>query len=197
MRVQRPLAYKSLSEAIRPGVCPLCVFLKDVQSRCVHGVVIEDVESLCNFHAWAIAGAAPAATAAILFLRLLEQSLVGSNPSSVPGCSICDRITQEEVAILDELRQKLMQEKFQEWMRRHGGLCFPHAKVLHALVPEKIQTVVLEIVARERADLKRDLEALAEDASAKEKAHAGILGRVAESLVAQRGLNVHQVKERI
>jgi hypothetical protein len=192
MRVQQPVDYKNLSQAIRPGVCPLCAFLKDIQSQCVHEVEKTSVESLCNFHTWAIAGAAPAGAAAELFLQLLESSQAENSAVSAKACSICRRIDQEEAALLDELAQKLAQEKFREWMRQHGCLCFPHAQKLLALLPGGLKSVVVEIVAREKADLKRDLGTLLRDATPREKSHAGILGRAAESLAAQRGLGPFQ-----
>jgi hypothetical protein len=188
MRVQQPVDYKNLSEAIRPGVCPLCAFLKDLQARCVRTVELESVESLCNFHTWAIAGAAPAEVAAELFLRLLNRSQIAQGPVSATACSICLRLAREEQALLDELIQKLANEKFREWMLRQGALCFPHARKLVALLPETLRSAVQQILVREKVALTKDLEDLLRNADHGAKPHPGILGRAAESLAAQRGL---------
>jgi len=188
MRLQRPVHYSQIVAAVRPGACPLCAVLKDFQSAYIREADPQSLEALCNFHMWAFAGAAQAESAAKLFLRLLEEA--GTNHSALPPrvCGICLRIREEEVRRLDEFAEKFAQDKFREWMLVHGTVCMPHAIKLRPRLPAELQVSLAKILARREEELRTELEELLRNVQSGQRGHEGILGKVAESLAAQRGL---------
>jgi hypothetical protein len=188
MRVQQPVHYKQIAEALQPGACPLCAFLRDFQAACVRESDTREFEALCNFHTWALAGAAKAESAAKVFLRLLEKvSLDGPALSATP-CAICQRIRGEESKRLGEFVERFANEKFREWMSLRGAVCLPHAAKLLPRLSRELGRDLTEILVRRTEELKVELEKLLADTKSGHRGHEGILGRVAEILTAQRGL---------
>jgi hypothetical protein len=188
VRVQHPIHYTEISEACQPGVCPLCTVLKDFQAVCIREADAQSVQALCNFHTWAFAGAAQAESAAKLFLRLLASAGLNHVPSAARICGVCHKIQEEESKRLDEFAKKLMQDKFREWMLCHGTVCVPHASKLLSRVPENLRDSVSKIFIRRTEELRAELKELLRNTEQGQRGHAGVLGRVAEVLAAQRGL---------
>jgi hypothetical protein len=77
---------------------------------------------------------------------------------------------------------------FVQWMKTQGSLCLDHAGKLREFVPLRLQTLIDEVVERNRAELCEELEAFHEQLKQGVHAGGGLLGRVAEFLVGQRGL---------
>lgn len=188
MRVQQPVHFKHLTEALRPGACPLCAVLRDFQASCIRESDVDGIAALCNFHMWALAGAARAESAAKLFLQLLATASVNHSALSAKPCGICQRVRNEESKRLEEFAEKFAQRKFREWMNLRGAVCLPHAVKLFGRLPENLRKDLEGILQRRTAELKDDLVKLMRDAKSGQQAHEGILGRVAEALMAQRGL---------
>lgn len=49
-----------VSQAVAKGACPFCGILKDFQWTVAEKIEPRPALHLCNFHAWALAGSAPA-----------------------------------------------------------------------------------------------------------------------------------------
>jgi hypothetical protein len=188
MRVQQPVHYKQITEALQPGACPLCAVLRDFQASCIRESDGRTIEALCNFHMWALAGAAKAESAAKLFLGLLGKVDLDDSIQPVKTCGICQRIREEESKRLDEFAERFAQDKFREWMNLRGAVCLPHAIRLLPRLPQSLRQDLAGILSRRAAELKEELEKLLKDAKSGQRGHEGILGRVAEALAAQRGL---------
>lgn len=188
MRVQQPVHYKQIAEALSPGACPLCAFLRDFQAVCIRELDGRAIEALCNFHMWALAGAARAESAARLFLALLERRTLDDSAGPTKTCGICQRIHEEESRRLDEFAEKFAQDKFREWMASRGAVCLPHAAKLSPKLLPKFRRDLAGILSRRAEELKAELEKLLRDTKSGQRGHEGILGRVAEALAAQRGL---------
>lgn len=188
MRVQQPVHYKQITEALSPGACPVCAVLRDFQASCVRETDGQTIEPLCNFHLWALAGAAKAESAAALFLALLEKVHLDGPAQPAKACGICQRIRDEESRRLEEFAERFAQDKFREWMTLRGAVCLPHASRLLPRLPRFLRHALVGILSRRMEELKEDLEKLLRDAQSGQRGHAGILGKVAEALAAQRGL---------
>jgi hypothetical protein len=188
MRVQQPVHYTQITEALRPGACPLCAVLRDFQASCIRESDGRAIEALCNFHMWALAGAAKAESAARLFLGFLEQITIDDSARPAKPCGICQRMRAEESRRLDEFAERFAQDKFREWMNLCGAVCLPHAIRLLPRLPQSLRQDLAGILSRRAAELKEELEKFLKDARSGQRGHEGILGRVAEALAAQRGL---------
>jgi hypothetical protein len=77
---------------------------------------------------------------------------------------------------------------FVEWMKTQGSLCLDHAGKLKEFVPLRCRALVDEVVERNRTELREELEAFHEQLKHGVHSGGGLLGRVAEFLVGQRGL---------
>ena len=90
----------SVGQALVRGACPVCGVLKEFQSALAEKIHLCDDLSLCNFHTWLLARAAPAKGAAAFYLKLLEDS-----PPVKVGASDCDFcqmiLAQEKLQLRD------------------------------------------------------------------------------------------------
>ena len=188
MRVPRPLHYRQITEAIRPGTCPLCVVLRDFQASCIRESDLQPIEALCNYHTWALAGAAPAQPAASLFLRMLEAASPGARAPYEKACDICRQLREEESRRLDEFVEQLSHDKLRAWMNLQGTVCLPHAARLLPRLSAIERGDLVRMLEKRVAELKQELERLVNDTHAREEKHEGVLGKVAEILAAQRSL---------
>jgi hypothetical protein len=84
----------SVGQALVRGACPVCGVLKEFQSALAEKIHLCDDLSLCNFHTWLLARAAPAKGAAAFYLKLLEDS----SPVKVGAsdCDFCQMILAQE-----------------------------------------------------------------------------------------------------
>jgi len=137
---------------------------------------------------WALAGAAKAELAARLFLGLLGKINLDESTRPAKACGICLRISEEESKRLDEFAERFAQERFREWMSLRGAVCVPHAIKLLPRLSQDLRQELAGILSRRMKELKEELEKLLRDAKSGQRGHEGILGRVAETLAAQRGL---------
>jgi hypothetical protein len=187
MRVSKPVELDRISQALARSGCPICAFLKNEQAALLRGRLAPDrVSSLCNFHAWALAAAIESDNAARIFLQVLRQ--VGNRESS-SQCSFCARLLEQEVTQLKDLIAQMNRRLVANWMKEQGILCRLHAEHLRQLAPLKLHAMIDEIIERSRHELEAELENLLRRAAAGERAGGGVLGRAAEFLTSQRGVN--------
>jgi hypothetical protein len=180
---------KTLGDLFSDDACPLCGVLKEFQASYLRQPDTGLLVNVCSFHTWMIAKMAEAEGAAALYLRLLDRD--GPDDSEGDRCDVCAHIRREETTRLKEFVGRLARPEVLEWLQQRGTLCIPHAQSLLAYLPESLQNEVLLALKKRRAELRKKLVELLRDARGKRPVHGGVLGRVAEYLVAQRGLGLH------
>jgi len=187
MSVARAVRTVPMKEAAAHGACLLCTVLRHHQMQLVEAIGVKNASQLCNHHAWSLARSAPAELAADVYKRILNDR---HRPEAQPKreCDFCAELRREEKVRLSELVQKMNAPSFVEWMRRSGTLCLWHADRLSHILSPDLRGVVAEILARTANELEADLRKCAEQAGRGQHAGSGVLGRVAEFLVCQRGI---------
>jgi hypothetical protein len=175
------------TEAAAHGACLVCTALRHHQTRLTEVTGLSKASHLCNHHAWLLARSAPAALATEIYMHVLEaRRRQGDCPARV--CAFCADLRREEAVRLNELVEQLKMPSFAAWMRRNGTLCLWHAHQLSHRLPTKERALVEEVLARTAEELDVDLQKCALQARHGQHAGSGVLGRVAEFLVCQRGI---------
>lgn len=184
-RRSREPSFKNVAHILEKNSCVLCSMLKSFHSACIQNADVNQVQNLCDFHAWTIAGAVDAEAAARILLRLVEQRKL--SPEQVATrCSVCKQVAEEETKHFEEFVFLLKVAEFQEWLRDHGALCMPHARRLLNRIPEMDHQVVITLVEQTAARLKTELRFAAENPGHRQS--STVLSRAAEYLKARRGL---------
>jgi hypothetical protein len=144
--------------------------------------------SPCNFHTWLVAKVGEAGAAAEAMLRMLEHPF--KEGSARADCSLCAWIVLEEEKKLAEFAQDLYKPELLQRLRERGGLCIPHGRTLFNRVPNGLPDEIILALQRQAVELRRELVTLSRNAKDGITTHAGLLGRTAECLVANRGLDI-------
>jgi hypothetical protein len=193
MKTEGSIAATGVSQALTKGACPICGILKDFQWTLADSVRPQADLRLCNFHGWAlarsrgsVARSTPGESVTGLFLEMLKGPLAGK--ASSDECVLCRRVLEEELTHLRELARKLQGAMFAQWMKSQGTLCLDHAQKLKEFVPLRLRNLVDDVVERNRVQLCQELETFREQLRHGVHEGGGLLGRVAEFLVGQRGL---------
>ena len=106
---------------------------------------------------------------------------------------ICDLrlcISEHEQTKVEELVRKLGRPEYEQWFRRGGEVCLPHARRVLDRAPKEVRAGIAFAVQRHTAELRSQLIALSHSAQAGMAVHPGLLGRVAEYLAAKRSLTI-------
>ena len=74
------------------------------------------------------------------------------------------------------------------WMKHHGVLCRPHARRIRQIAPVRLHGTCEEVDRRAASELDSELQDLVSSSTTDEKSGAGVLGRVAEFSMSQRGI---------
>lgn len=185
MRAHDVKNYDSVLQLLSEPGCPICAFLKNMQTKLVQEGDVAELIRLCNAHAWAIAAVRETETAAEVFLSLLEtRSTYASHE-----CSICLRLEQEEILRTQELIAALDRRSVLLWIEKQGVLCLPHGLRIRSEAPIPVQKLIDDILDSRAAQLGAALRMLL-NSSGSDTQRGGLLGRVAEYLVAQRGISL-------
>lgn len=178
----------SLLLALAKGVCPLCTLVRAFQNELIERLQPNGAAIVCNYHAWAIAGSAPAVSVAEVFLAMLR----GANSSEIGrermDCDLCWLIREHEFTRLQEFVREMQHGRFAEWVEQYGTLCRYHGTALDSMLPPEHARIISKVMDNNRQQLEELLESFASKARSGGHAGGGILGRAAEFLVAQRGL---------
>ena len=186
MKAHEIRQYESVLQTLGEQSCPICAFLKNVQTRLLQEGDAEEFVQLCNAHTWAVAAVRETETATQIFLSLLEsRSDYGSHE-----CSICLRLEQEEVLRTSELITAFGRRSVLEWMKKQAVLCLPHGLRLRNQAPIGLRALIDQVLDRRAAELRATLTRLTAEAARGESRRCGVLGRVAEYLTAQRGISL-------
>jgi hypothetical protein len=177
----------AMAEATAHGTCAICTVLRHYQTQLVEVTGLPNVTHLCNHHAWLLARSAPADLAARIYAQVIEaQRHQGGRSERV--CAFCAELRRDEAVRLQELAQRMKVPSFAGWMRRSGTLCLWHADRLSLRLPD-MRPVFDEILARTQEELEEDLrKCVTNSARGQHHVGGGVLGRVAEYLVCQRGI---------
>ncbi len=177
-------------QALAKGTCPICTLVRTYQNETIERFSSAKVQSVCNYHAWAIAASSPAGEVVKLFLYMLEHApaSAGTNPEALTPCDLCTLLREHELTRLQEFAREMRRKVFLEWIERHGTVCRFHGKQLIAMLPQHEAAVIASLVAHNEDELKESLRIFMAKIGPGKHAGGGILGRVAEFLVAQRGL---------
>lgn len=183
----RAISFRDVAKILENDSCALCSMLKRFHSACIQDADVSHIQALCDFHAWAVAGAADAGTAARILLRLLLFEK--QQPLPTERCSVCERVAEEENKHSEELLILLEADsEFQDWMRDHGTLCIPHARRLLRRISEQDRHVVLALVAQAARRLENELRTTADNPNSRRS--STVLSRAAEFLRGRRGLAI-------
>jgi hypothetical protein len=194
MKTEASVVATSVSQALAKGACPICAILKDYQWVLATKSQTTSHLRVCNFHCWALARSrgsglsrsTPGETVTRIFLQMLKDPLFEN--ASNEDCDLCRQVLEEEVVRLRELAKKFQSAMFSQWITSQGTLCLDHAIKLKEFVPLKHRKTIEELVERNRTELVQELEVFSQQLKHGIHEGGGLLGRVAEFLVGQRGL---------
>jgi hypothetical protein len=188
MKATRPASTDAISQAVAKGHCPICSLLTEFQEKFIEGTRITEVSILCNFHAWAVAKAAPADLAAQLFHRMVEKSGNPAVPGEELSCDLCKQIREQDRTRTNEMMLQLKTTSIRQWTKLQGSFCLAHAEKLVDALPSELSGMVGEIMNRNRKELLEELSALRVRLKRGDRTGWGSLGRAAEFLASQRGI---------
>lgn len=168
--------------------CPICAALREFQNDLVKNLAAEDCRHFCNAHAWLVANSAPAESVATIFLRAIADPEWRPAAPVPDQCDLCKKMDEEKELRLHEIAEQLRQPKLRSWLHDYGILCSRHGRELMAKAPEDLQTSIQELMARNSREMAEILEGFLQRVGSGSHSGGGALGRAAEFLVAQRGI---------
>jgi len=184
MRAGKVVNYESILQVLGEPGCPFCRFMKNYQTALMQDPSQKNVHHLCNFHTWGLAATQRAASAARLFLALLDNPGESAN---MPPCDICVLLELEEERRIREFVSCLRHRLVVLWMRSQSVLCLGHGVRLKHRIPPATAAAVDSIMERYRRQLAEELSQL-QDVYEPAETRWGTLGHAAEFLASQRGL---------
>jgi hypothetical protein len=177
-----------ISSIVAKGTCPICAALKEFQSDFVKTLRARECVRVCNLHAWVIANSAPAESVATIFLESIRNPHWAPSPPNPGQCDFCKRMETEKQTRINEILEALGRPGLRSWLHEHGILCLRHGRELVGRLPEALQKTFEEAMSRKARELERELQEFLQHAKAGDHTGGGVLGRAAEYLVAQRGI---------
>jgi hypothetical protein len=186
---RRKPSFGDVANILEKDACVLCSMLKRFHASCMQDADVNHIQALCDFHAWAVAGAADTGAAARILLRLIVFDQ--QQPQAATGCSVCERVAEEETKRSDEFFLLLKGDpEFQDWMRDYGAICIPHARRLLMRSTDGDRHAVLSVMAQAAARLRNELQEIADNAS--KRRSSLVLSQAAEFLKGRRGLALNE-----
>jgi len=180
----------SLSRIATRNTCPICTALREYQNVLLKHLQPLDCQHFCNTHAWVVANSSPADSVSVIFLKaILDPSWHPASP--VPDeCDLCQRMHEEKESRLGEMAKQLSEPKVRSWLHDYGMLCSRHGREVMAKLPESLRGSVQDLILRNREEIVELLEGFLQRVELGSHTGGGILGRAAEFLVAQRGIEI-------
>jgi hypothetical protein len=188
MKIGSSAARLPISNIVAKGTCPICAALKEFQNDFAKNLRARECARFCNLHAWVIANSAPAESVAMIFLESMRNPHWEPSSPNTSECDFCKRMEIEKQARIKEIIEELGRPGLRSWLHEHGMLCFRHGSELIRSLPEALQKTVKETMSRKARELEQELQEFLQHAKAGDHTGAGVLGRAAEYLVAQRGI---------
>jgi hypothetical protein len=178
----------SITSIASRTVCPVCAALREFQNDLLKHLGPNECRRFCNTHGWLVANSAPADSAAAIFLSAI------ANPDWKPAapvtgqCDICSKLHEEKELRLQEISAQLRESKHPSWLHDNGALCSRHGREVMVKLPDALRESLQELLARNGGGIAESLEDFLLRARTGNHAGGGVLGRAAEFLVAQRGI---------
>ena len=189
MRLTRPVEVDRIAQVLAKGACPICALVKNDQGLLLRGEIPpEEVCGLCNFHAWLLAAAVDKDYVVRVFVGVLRKQIAVPRDAD-SQCSFCSRLVKQEVVHIRELITQMQAGLVLDWMKRQGTFCLLHGEHVRQLAPSEFHPVIDEILRRSAKAVETDLENLLHRTESGKGTGGGVLGRAAEFLVSQRGIN--------
>jgi hypothetical protein len=188
MKREADAARTPITAIVARSSCSICVALREFQNDLVKHLSSNDCVFFCNTHAWVVANSAPAESVATIFLKAI------ANPewrpaASVPNeCDVCRKMYEEKELRLDEISEQLRDPKLRSWLHDFGTLCSRHGREVMAKLPQDLQGSIRELITRNSGEIVEMLGDFLQQVKKGSHAGGGVLGRAAEFLVAQRGI---------
>jgi hypothetical protein len=178
----------SITSIAARNACPVCVALREFQNELLKHLRPEECHRFCNTHGWVVANSAPAESAVTIFLNaVLSQTWRPASPVS-DECDLCNRMQEEKERRLGEIVDQLQEPRLRSWLHDYGMLCSRHGRDVMAKLPEPLQKSVQELITSNRREIAETLEDFLQRVKQGSHVGGGVLGRAAEFLVAQRGI---------
>jgi len=177
-----------ISNIVAKGTCPICAALREFQNYFAKNLRASECVCFCNLHAWVIANSAPAASVATAFLQSMRNPQWVPSMPSPSDCDFCKRMEIEKQTRMTEIIEELDRPAWRDWWHEHGMLCFRHGHELIHKMPQELRHTVEETLSRKARELEQELQEFLQHAKTGDHTGGGVLGRAAEYLVAQRGI---------
>jgi len=177
-----------VNKTLATGGCPICTALKEFQSYFSKHLRAYECGRFCNLHAWVVANSSPAESVATMFLESMRSPGWRPSPPNPSDCDFCKRMEIEKQIRLTEIIEEFDESKLQEWLGEHGMLCFRHGRELIQKLPEPLDKAVEDNMSKKAEELEQELQEFLQHAKTGDHTGGGVLGRAAEYLVAQRGI---------
>jgi hypothetical protein len=177
-----------ISNIVAKGTCPICAALKEFQNCSAKNLRASECVRFCNLHAWLIANSSPAESAAATFLESMRNPLWIPGTPTPSDCDFCERMEIEKQSRMTEIIEELDRPALRDWLHEHGMLCLRHGHELIQKMPEPLRPTVAEAMSRKARELEQELQEFLQHAKTGNHTGGGVLGRAAEYLVAQRGI---------
>lgn len=188
MKQEAHAARLSITSIATRNACPVCIALREFQNDLVKHLKPEECQRFCNTHGWLVANSAPAESVVAIFLRAI------ANPAWRPAspisneCDLCRRMNEEKERRLEEIVDQLHEPRLRSWLHDYGILCARHGRDVMGKLPEALQKSIRELIERNAGEIVEILEDYRQRVKQGTNVGGGVLGRAAEFLVAQRGI---------
>jgi hypothetical protein len=178
----------SITSIARRTVSPVCAALREFQNELVKHLSPNECRRFCNTHGWLVANSAPAESAAAVFLSAIANRDWKPAAPVSERCDICGKLCEEREVRLKEIAAQLRENRLYSRLRDYGVLCSRHGREVMAKLPETLGKSLQELLARNGGEIAETLEDFLRRAQTGSHSGGGVLGRAAEFLVAQRGI---------
>ena len=177
-----------ITSIVARNSCPICSALREFQNDLVKRLEPDECKHFCNTHAWVVANSGRAESVAAIFLRAITSPEWRASAAVPDQCDLCKKMYEDKELRLNEIAEQLRDPKLRSWLHDYGMLCSRHGRDLMAKVPEELQRSIQELMARNRGEIAETLVDFLQQVRKGSHVGGGILGRAAELLVAQRGI---------
>ncbi len=188
LKAATEIAKLPVNKTLAAGGCPICTALKDFQSYFLKNLRAYECGRICNLHAWVVANSSPAESVATMFLESMRNPRWRPSAPNPSDCDICKRMEIEKQTRLTEIVEEFDEARLREWLGENGMLCSRHSRELIEKLPKPLHKAVQEKMSQKEGELEQQLRAFLQQAKKGDHAGGGVLGRAAECLVAQRGI---------
>jgi len=188
MKQEAPAPRLSITSIASRNACPVCVAMREFQTDLLKRLKPADCQQFCNTHGWVIANSAPAETVATIFLKAIANP-AWRPASSISGeCDFCKKMLAEKEKRLGEIVEQLQEPRLRSWLHDYGMLCSRHGREVMSKMPEALRKSIEELIERNSGEIVEILEDYLRRVKQGSHVGGGVLGRAAEFLVAQRGI---------